>query len=212
MFVHQAWLLIGAVLTVGVLHTLVPDHWVPITVMARQQRWSTRQTARAALGAGLGHALSTLAIGLVIWVAGAAVATRFGHYVSLASSLALIGFGGWIAAGALREVVSHTHHHHHDRAPVEHPSSRMALMLILGSSPMVEGIPAFLAASRFGVLLVGVMSVVFALSTIATYIALCVYSTRTLSRMSFGPLERYGEVLSGTIVAVIGLAFLIWPA
>ena len=211
MFAHQAWLLIGAVLTVGVLHTLVPDHWVPITVMSRQQRWSTRQTALAAFGAGLGHTISTLAIGVVIWVAGVAIATRFGHYVSLASSLALIVFGGWVAVGALREVVSHTHHRH-DQAPVERPSSRMALMLILGSSPMVEGIPAFLAASRSGLLLVGVMSVVFAFSTIVTYVALCVYSARTLGRMSFGPLERYGEVLSGTIVAVIGLAFLVWPA
>ena len=31
-----ALLLVGAVATVGVLHTIVPDHWVPITLIARQ--------------------------------------------------------------------------------------------------------------------------------------------------------------------------------
>ena len=44
--------------------------------------------------------------------------------------------------------------------------SRTALLLILGSSPMVEGIPAFFAASRYGVALLVLMAVVFAASTI----------------------------------------------
>jgi hypothetical protein len=34
MTVGPELLLIGAVAAVGVLHTIVPDHWVPITVMA----------------------------------------------------------------------------------------------------------------------------------------------------------------------------------
>ena len=39
-------LLIGAVAAVGVLHTIVPDHWVPITLIARQRGWSKGETAR----------------------------------------------------------------------------------------------------------------------------------------------------------------------
>jgi hypothetical protein len=31
MITGPEWLLIGAVAAVGVLHTVVPDHWVPIT-------------------------------------------------------------------------------------------------------------------------------------------------------------------------------------
>jgi len=109
-------LLVGAVIAVGALHTIVPDHWVPITLIARQQGWSRRETARAALRAGTGHVLSTLLIGVVVWIAGAAFATRFGNAVSLASSLALIGFGGWIAIGSLREMRGgdgHGHSHDH---------------------------------------------------------------------------------------------------
>jgi hypothetical protein len=53
-------LLIGAVAAVGVLHTIVPDHWVPITLIARQRGWSKVETARASLQAGIGHVLSTL--------------------------------------------------------------------------------------------------------------------------------------------------------
>ena len=55
-------LLVAAVATVGVLHTIVPDHWVPITLIARQRGWSGSETARAALHDGIGKALSTLLI------------------------------------------------------------------------------------------------------------------------------------------------------
>src|ERR1700761_9376980 len=94
-------LLIGAVAAVGVLHTIVPDHWVPITLIARQQGWTTAQTASASLKAGTGHILSTLLIALIVWAAGVAFAREFGRYVDIVSVLALIGFGGWIAIASL---------------------------------------------------------------------------------------------------------------
>lgn len=325
-------LLVAAVAAVGILHTLVPDHWVPITLIARQRGWSRAETKRVAFKAGVGHVLSTLAIASVIWLGGVAVATRFAQWVDLIASVALIGFGGWIAVSAWRDLHGHGGHAHshghgdpHDASPPEgagsihgpelqrmntehgvvelsifetgvpprfrltgnfgdsavleilrddgsrqvfvfrnrgdfwesrdeipephqfaitltmnheghahtysaqfveheheghahnhpHPDktkSRTALLLILGSSPMVEGIPAFFAASKYGAGLVILMSLVFAATTIATYVLLCVCSTAGLQRVSLGPLERHGEVLSGAFIALIGLVFWIWPA
>jgi hypothetical protein len=302
--------LVGAVAAVGVLHTIVPDHWVPITLIARQRGWSRAEVARAALIAGAGHTISTLAIGLVVWVAGVAFATRFGNAVSTMASVALIAFGAWVAFTSLRELrvgdghghrhghghesvaandggarttvrrdVEHDHDHHddlehgHDRENDHHedddrlyvPSSagkavlnrhahphrhgsatvhvhlhdhppetwhpttaetatdpprhdhahkrdtRTALLFILGSSPMVEGIPAFFSAAKFGFGLIAVMSAVFACATMLTYVGLCVVSVDGLKRISFGPIERYGEAFSGAVIALIGFAFLLFP-
>ena len=209
-------LLVGAVAAVGILHTIVPDHWVPITLIARQRGWSQAETARMALKAGAGHVLSTLAIALVIWISGVAVAVRFGHWVDTIASVALIGFGAWIAIGAWRDLRtghghSHDHGHGHQHSHPEKTKNRTALLLILGSSPMVEGIPAFFAAGKYGVGLIILMSLMFAATTIATYVLLCVYSVAGLQRVSLGPLERYGEVLSGGFIALVGLVFWIWP-
>ena len=334
-------LLVATVAVVGVLHTIVPDHWVPITLIARQRGWSQAETARVAFKAGVGHVLSTLAIALVIWLGGVAVATRFGQWIDTIASVALIGFGGWIAISAWRDMRGHGGHghshghghghgHSHDFSHLDTPNAihgpelqkietehglvelsifetgtpprfrltgnfgnssvvetrrddgsrqsfvfrkrgdywesttdipephqfaatltmdheghahaysvqftehehghgghdhdghddhphpektknRTALLLILGSSPMVEGIPAFFAAGKYGVGLIVLMSLVFGVSTIATYVLLCVYSTAGLKRVSLGPLERYGEVLSGAFIALVGLAFWIWP-
>jgi nickel/cobalt transporter (NicO) family protein len=123
----------------------------------------------------------------------------------------------------------HVHWHDHDAvtshpvtpeleaAPPQHThnhktTARTALLLILGSSPMVEGIPAFFAAGKYGVGVIVTMAIVFALSTIATYVVLCVYSAAGLQRIHLGAFERYGEVISGAFIALVGVAFYVWPA
>jgi hypothetical protein len=234
-------LLIATVAVVGVLHTLVPDHWAPIVVLGRQQGWSVSRTARAAAVAGVGHVTTTLLLGGLLWGVGAALAVRYAHDVSIAAALALLGFGLWIAYGGWHELragrnhghshmghahvhrhadaMQHVHWHEHHaedwhavegEAAVVHEhdhavAGRTALLLILGSSPMVEGIPAFLAASTYGITLLGIMAIVFAASTIVTYVGVSVAGIAGLQRISLGPLERYGEVASGVFVALVGV-------
>ena len=237
----QALLVLAAV-AVGVFHTMVPDHWAPLALIARQRGWSLARTARAAALAGIGHTVSTLAIAVVVWFAGVAAAARLGNLVELLVSAALISFGTWTAVAALRELntqgghahihrheggLEHVHWHDHAASEMhdadavvpsdppihshEHStSSRTALVLILGSSPMVEGIPAFFAAAKYGAPLLAVMSIAFALATIGTYVALSVGSVMSLKNVSYGPLERYGEVLSGVVIASLGIVFAIW--
>jgi hypothetical protein len=287
----SAILLLIGVTGVGILHTMVPDHWLPIALLARERGWTRTETAWVAARAGAGHVLTTLAFALLVWAIGSAAAARYGRVVDALASLALIAFGVWIAVAAWREFRSddHHHHHHHDhdhephagghhhhghdhhdhagqasptpwqrdrlyaprrdvmvaerhvhwhsheRGPAHahwhdhgadtvhavpadaaamplhsHPhgvAGRTALLLVLGSSPMVEGIPAFFAASRFGFGWIATMAVAFAVSTIATYVALSVYSAAGLQRLNLGPLERHGEAASGLMIAAIGIIF-----
>jgi hypothetical protein len=74
---------------------------------------------------------------------------------------------------------------------------------------MVEGIPAFFAASRYGLPLLALMSEVFAICTIGTYVILSVASVLNMQHIRLGPFERYGEVISGAFIAAPGLVFLI---
>jgi hypothetical protein len=76
---------------------------------------------------------------------------------------------------------------------------------------MLEGIPTFFAAAKFGVGLILAMSLIFAASTIATYVLFCVYSTQGIRQVRLGALERYGEVLSGAFITLVGMVFLVWP-
>jgi len=108
----SAALLVAAVLVVGVLHTIVPDHRVPITLMARQRGWTRGQTARTALQAGTGHVVTTLILAAIVWLAGVVVAAKFGQWVDTIASIALVVFGLWIAISSWRELRSGDGHGH----------------------------------------------------------------------------------------------------
>jgi putative Mn2+ efflux pump MntP len=190
----------------------VPDHWAPIAVIARQRAWSSWQTARAGFIAGFGHTLTTVLIGSIFWLAGLGAARRFGHEVDYATSAALAAFGLWMAISAWHEARAESSTPPSVQAPepaARKPSSRTALLLILGSSPSVEALPVFFGAARFGLWFVVLVAFLFAVSTIATYVALSVAARRGLSMLRLAPLERYGEVLSGTVVALLGAIYFV---
>jgi hypothetical protein len=59
------------------------------------------------------------------------------------------------------------------------------------------------------VALITFMAIMFI--TIVTHVLLCVYSTAGLQRGRPGAFERYGEVLSGAFIALVGVALWLWP-
>ncbi|HXW77650.1 MAG TPA: hypothetical protein VEJ20_09580 [Candidatus Eremiobacteraceae bacterium] len=202
-------LLALAMLAVGVLHTAVPDHWAPLAVIARQHGWTAARTARMAVFAGFGHTFTTVLIGSLFWLAGVTAAQRFGRGVDDATSIALVGFGAWMAVTSWRELRAGEQPHDHDEpiTRLDRPSARQTLLLILGSSPSVEALPVFFGAARYGLWFVAVVAGLFAISTIATYVAFSLAARSGLAVLRLGKLERYGEVLSGAVVALLGAAY-----
>ena len=143
---------------------------------------------------------------MVLWALGAAVASNYGHAISVIAAFSLIAFGLWIAYGGWKEAREATSARVVDHAAgMGSTTGRTALILIVGSSPMVEGISAFFAASGYGAPLLAIMALVFAVATVATYVATCVGAVLGLRAASLGPFERYGELLSGTVVALVGM-------
>ena len=51
--------------TVGALHTIAPDHWVPFAALARARGWSPLRTARLTFFCGLGHVTVSAILGIV---------------------------------------------------------------------------------------------------------------------------------------------------
>jgi len=55
------------------------------------------------------------------------------------------------------------------------------------------------------------MVIVFAASTIGTYVILSVASAAGMERINLGRFEEFGEIISGSFIALLGVVFLIWP-
>jgi nickel/cobalt transporter (NicO) family protein len=110
-------LLLGAAAIVAILHSILPDHWVPLAIVARTQRWSLLRVARVSALASAGHVIASLALGGIIALIGLQfqrqVDTQQGHIIGGILILTGLGFLTW---GLLGRGHGHTHTrgHTHD--------------------------------------------------------------------------------------------------
>jgi len=113
-------LLIIAAGAVGFLHSILPDHWVPLAVVGRTQHWSIPHVARVSFLASVGHVLTSLIIAAIVAVVGlqfrSAFETQQGHIVGVILVLTGIGFLIWSLTGH----GGHSHGPGHDH-PHDHP-------------------------------------------------------------------------------------------
>jgi nickel/cobalt exporter len=195
--------------TVGSLHTLAPDHWVPFAALARAQRWSAGRTAQVTALCGFGHVTTSVILGGLAILFGLELVSAFGRRVESWGGLLLIAFGLayglWglrRAAGARLHGHAHAHYDHvHDAAHV----TPWTLFLLFSADPCVAVIPLIVAAAPFGVTAVAAVAVIYEVATIATMTALTLMAWRGVTALRARWLDRYGDAAAGGLIATLGI-------
>ncbi|HKW23688.1 MAG TPA: hypothetical protein VJO13_20070, partial [Ktedonobacterales bacterium] len=218
--------------SVALLHSILPDHWVPLAVVARTQRWGLLRVARISTLASVGHVLTSVALGGVIAVVGLqfqrAIDVQQGHIVGGVLVLTGVGFLLWGLTGhghGHGHDHGHNHGHPHEQsddyedgptaemASAEQPLARrlaaIAVPFGVAASPDLTILPVALAAGAVGgVTVVGVL-VVFAAVTMATFVGLTVLATIAGYRIKGEWLERNATTITALVLIAIGVvAFL----
>jgi ABC-type nickel/cobalt efflux system permease component RcnA len=115
-------LLLGAAAAVAILHSILPDHWVPLAVVGRTQRWSLLRVARISALASVGHVITSLILGGAIALVGLQFQRQLdmqqGHIIGIVLAITGVGFLLW---GLLGNGHGHNHsdghaHSHHEQA------------------------------------------------------------------------------------------------
>lgn len=215
-------LLLIAAGTVGFLHSILPDHWVPPAVIGRTQRWSIARVARVSFLASVGHVLTSAVIAGIIALVGLQFRHTFeteqGHIVGSVLVLTGLGFLVWGLTG-------HRHHHHHDPASdaLEHdegtgarmvvdersPARRFAAIAVpfgAAASPDLTILPVALAASAVGGATVVGCLVSFTVVTLATFVVLTVAATLAGYQVEGEWLEEHGNLITALVLIGIGIA------
>lgn len=220
--------LLLAAAAVAFVHVLAgPDHTVPFVMLARAQGWSAVKTFWVTLLCGIGHVLSSLALGLLGLAAGAGLA-RVVALEELRGSVAawgLVAFGLAYAVWGTRRALVHHHRlalHAHDghvhihtqgTQPHEHkngkpsPVTFWSLFLIFAFGPCEPLIPLFMVPASRGRWDVALAAgAVFSAVTLVTMVAAVLLLRAGVERLPLAGLERWSHALAGSVIAISGLA------
>lgn len=210
-----------AAATVGALHTVAPDHWVPFAALARAERWSAARTALVTGLCGLGHVTASAALGLAAAFLGLELVQRVGQRLEAVAGVLLIAFGvvyglwglhrrlgeGWHDHGEGRP---HWHHHHHAHRH-DHTGARerrmtaWTLFVLFSADPCVAVIPLMFAAAPLGWRQTLAVVAAYELATIGTMIALVLPARAAAAAVGGAWADRYGDALAGAAIAMVGV-------
>jgi nickel/cobalt exporter len=198
-----------AAATVGSLHSLAPDHWVPFAAVARARGWSAARTTRVTLLCGFGHVTTSVALGLLGLVLGFRVLEAFGRRLESVGGILLLVFGLLYGAWGLRRAAGRRlHGHAHSHYDHVHDPSRItvfSLFLLFSADPCVAVVPLMMAAAPGGPLRLGAIVIVYELATLAAMVALVLPARAGVSVIRAGWLDRYGDAVAGGLIAAVGL-------
>jgi nickel/cobalt exporter len=226
--------LLAAAAGVGFGHAVLPDHWVPLAVLGRTRRYPLSRIARLSGLAGVAHVLVSIALGAVIIAVGLQFRSTIQHAQDTIIGCILIATGiGFLAL----ELTGHGHHHDHDHdhdhnhndghdhddghgehdlhqaddPPARRLSGLAAVMVPFGAaaSPDLTILPVFLAATTAGVATAIGSVVVFAAVTIGTIVGLTLGAARSGYQIQGEWLERWGNLFTAGVLAIIGLLVLL---
>jgi len=202
--------LLAAAAGVGFGHAILPDHWVPLALLGRVERYPARRVARLATLAGVAHVLVSLILGAVIIVIGLQFRSSIAHVqagvvggILIATGLLFAGFE-LTGRGHTHGPDGHTHDHDH-----AHEHGRRGLLAIMvpfgaAASPDLTILPVFLAATAAGTLAAIGSLVIFAAVTVGTIVTLTVLAYVSGHRLDAHWLNRWGNAFTALVLVVIG--------
>lgn len=225
---QQIYILMGTAAGLGFFHTLFgPDHYLPFIVMSKARKWSMWKTIWITIISGLGHVGSSVVLGIIGIAFGIGISKLEGieGVRGDLAAWAFIIFGGiYFLYGLWRAYKNkpHSHFHKHDDGTIhvhdhthkddhDHTHKKnitpWVLFTIFVLGPCEPLIPVLMVPSAeeniFGLVLV---TLVFAIVTIATMLATVILGTYGIKTLPFGKLERYTHAIAGATILMSGVA------
>jgi len=193
--------------SIGALHSLAPDHWVPFAALARARGWSAWKTARITALCGLGHVTVSAALGLLALWFGMETLKLFGERLESVAGILLIAFGVAYGVWGLRKAMGEKLHHHAHVDPEK--TSVLTLFLLFSADPCVAVMPLLFAAAPLGAWKAGAVVVTYELATLSAMIALVMLASAGAQRLRAHWLDHYGDASAGGVIAATGVAVLL---
>lgn len=195
--------LITGSLLLSVLHALIPNHWLPILAIGRQEQWSIARVTQVTLISGLAHVTSTVSIGLLLALLGSRLAGAVEGFARYAAPAMLISLGVFY-------IYQHARHHHfHLHGHPEKATHEKIVLSLAGAmflSPCFEIEPYFLLAgaeSFFFAVIIGVLYSAVSITGMILWVRLTYIS---LLKLNWHAIEHNAGIITGFILIATGVA------
>ncbi|MFA4939699.1 MAG: hypothetical protein WC597_10645 [Brevundimonas sp.] len=199
--------LLGGGFVAAFLHAALPTHWLPFTLVGRAQGWRPSQILMAVTAAGLAHIATTAVVGGLIVAAGLVLDQWIGGVLPHLAAVLLFLFGAFYLARATlkRPAMAGGPAVETPEPAVSDKAAFVGLVVMMAVSPGEVLLPIYLSSASAGLGALAMLTVVFALGTVAGMATFTALASAGASILRLERWARYEGAVLGVALIVLGL-------
>ena len=194
--------LITGSLVLSLLHGIIPNHWLPVLAISKQEKWDLTEATRVTLISGLAHAASTVIIGVILALIGAQLAVAVENFTAYVAPGLLVALG-------LFYIYQHSRHKHFHVDGPRKTANKNHLIFSLASamffSPCFEIEAYFLVAGAQGLWLVALLALLYTIVSVTGMIIWVRLAHSGLLKMNWHSLEHNAGLITGATLMLSGV-------
>lgn len=201
---NQMYSIITGTIFLGIIHALIPNHWLPLVAIAKSEKWDRNELMLVTSITASAHVLGTVILGIALGLVGTRLAHEYEGYVHVIAPVLLILFG------LIYFTVNLPHHHHAGKQDVEqYKKSKTKWVLFFTAmmflSPCLEVESLFLAAGAYGFDNILLLALVYALISITGILTLVMVAFKGIHLINSHFIEHNEKRITGMVLILVGI-------
>lgn len=197
-------LVIGSFL-LSLIHAAIPNHWVPLVLISKAEKWSKSETLTATAITAIAHTVSTIVLGIVIGMIGFKLSNTYDVIAHVVAPLILIFMGLIYFSLDLK----HSHHEHLPDEKKLPKKSKAAIIITLSTamffSPCLEIETYYFTAGTHGWIGIAIVSIIYLLVTVSGIVILVSLGSRSVDKFKWHFLEHHEKRITGIVLITLGI-------
>lgn len=195
--------IITGTLVLGIVHALIPSHWLPLVAVAKSEKWSRYELLLVTILSASAHVMGTVILGIVLGIVGVTLAHQYDDYIHFIAPVLLIVFG------LLYFTLNLPHHHTTKEEIIKNKKSKTKWIFLFVTmmflSPCLEVESLFLAAGAYGLHSIVWLGLVYGVVSITGITALVVLAFKGIHLIKSETIENNEKRITGIVLIVIGI-------
>lgn len=187
---------------IALLQTLIPNHWLPLVVLSRSEKWGKSKLELITSIAACAHVMGTVLLGIPFAMAGTILEHEYENYIHLSAPvlLVLFGLGYYIVNRVYRNWEEY------DESDNKFGTRWIiifSVMMLL--SPCLEMHSLFVAAANYGLNNVLLLALFYAFVSIGGIMLVTIAGSKILKNVQGEYIKRNQKQVTAIVLILVGI-------
>jgi putative Mn2+ efflux pump MntP len=198
-------ILAGAFL-VSAAHAILPDHWLPMILISRAEKWTQAETLWITALVTIPHMVSTIVLGVLVGLVGFRLSSTYEALMEVVAPAMFVLIG---LIYVYRNFKAEGHHHHGADISSLGDRSKKTVITFMATalffSPCVPMGSYFFIVGAEGVASLALVSIIYIVVTLGILLIMVALGRRGVERIQWHFLEHNENLITGIILIALGL-------